>query len=419
MAVPEPSPQPGLPARRLRIFLGAFGQPGHAFPMLALGERLAARGHAVTFETWGRWREHVTAAGMEFVPAPEYPVFPTMQRPLQPYEAVARATEPTRVAIAARSPEVVVHDILTLAPALAGELEGVPVATLIPHLYPVAAPGFPPYAIGARLPRTWAGRQFWRLFERPLERGLRLGRDQLNETRRRLGLPAVERLHGGLSERLCLVGTLPALEYPREWPAHVHVVGPMMWEPPFDEVPLPPGDAPLVLIAPSTAQDPAQQMLRSSLAGLARADVRVLGTTNRRPSARPMKVGRNARLVNWVSYSSTMPRCSVVVCHAGHGTLVRALTSGVPVVAVPHSGDMGENAARVDWAGVGVRLPWRFVSPTTVRLAVQRVLDQRESFGDRVAELAAWSAAHDGPTRAAELIEQLADTGQGSLVSGV
>ena len=40
---------------------------------------------------------------------------------------------------------------------MAGELEGVPVATLVPHVYPVGAPGFPPYALGARLPRTRLG----------------------------------------------------------------------------------------------------------------------------------------------------------------------------------------------------------------------------------------------------------------------
>ena len=42
-----------------RIYLGAFGDPGHAFPAIALGRALAARGHDVTLETWTRWREHV------------------------------------------------------------------------------------------------------------------------------------------------------------------------------------------------------------------------------------------------------------------------------------------------------------------------------------------------------------------------
>ena len=112
----------------------------------------------------------------------------------------------------------------------------------------------------------------------------------------------------------------------------------------------------------------------------------------------------NTRLVEWVSYARTMPRCDVVVCHGGHGTVVRALASGCAVVAVPAAGDMNENAARIDWAGVGVRVPRRFTRPGALRLAVQRALwDER--IGRRVRELAAWSATHDGPSRAADLVE--------------
>jgi len=40
----------------MRILLGAFGDPGHAFPMLALGSRLAQRGHDVCLQTWAKWR---------------------------------------------------------------------------------------------------------------------------------------------------------------------------------------------------------------------------------------------------------------------------------------------------------------------------------------------------------------------------
>ena len=45
------------PSRPLRVYLGAFGDPGHAFPMLALGEALVARGHSVALQTWRRWQE--------------------------------------------------------------------------------------------------------------------------------------------------------------------------------------------------------------------------------------------------------------------------------------------------------------------------------------------------------------------------
>jgi UDP:flavonoid glycosyltransferase YjiC (YdhE family) len=394
-----------------RVFLGAFGQPGHAFPMLALGTALVARGHEVTFETWSRWREHVEAAGMRFVAAPEYPTFPTIEQPeIKPYQAVLFATGPTREAVRAAAPDVVVHDILTLAPAMAGELEGVPVATLIPHLYPVGGPGFPPYAFGARLPRTALGRRLWSGFEPVLQAGLRRGRDELNATRERLGLRAVSRLHGGLSTRLCLVATFPQLEYPRPWPPEVRVVGPMVWEPPYPPVQAPPGDAPLVLVAPSTAQDPDQVLLRAAVAGLANEPVRVLATWNRRLPPEPVAPGPNTRVVEWISYGQTMPGCALVIGHAGHGTMARALASGCPVLAIPHSGDMAENAARADWAGVGARLPWRLVSPLGVRLAVRRVLGDA-GIRARVGELAAWAARHDGATRAAELVEELAGAG--------
>ena len=396
--------------RPLRIFLGAFGQPGHAFPMLALGAELVARGHEVTYETWSRWREHVEAGGMCFLAAPEYPTFPTQEHPLGPYEAVVRAAAETRPALAAARPDVVVHDILTLAPALAGELEAVPVATLIPHVYPVMEPGFPPYAFGARLPRTRAGRRAWRAFDRPVRVGLERGRSELNETRRQLGLGPVDRLHGGLSPQLTMVGTLPQLEYPRRWPEHVHVVGPLMWEPPYDEVKPPPGDAPLVLVAPSTAQDPEHRLLRAALAGLGGEPVRVLATWNRRPLAGPATLGPRTRLVDWLSYARTMPGCALVICHAGHGTLVRALAFGCPVLAVPHVGDMAENAARVDWAGAGVRLPWPLLRPSTVRLAARRALGRPE-LARRAGELGAWAEGHPGAVRAADLVEQLARRG--------
>lgn len=389
------------------MFLGAFGDPGHAFPMLALGSRLAARGHEVTLETWRRWRDHVETSGMRFVAAPEYPVFPTQEQPLAPYEAVVRAAQVTRRAVAETRPDVVVHDILTLAPALAGELEGVPVATLIPHVYPVGQSGFPPYAFGARMPRTGVGRRLWRVFDRPVERGLRQGRSELNETRAQLGLAPVSRLHGGLSQELCLVGTFPQLEYPRRWPESVRVVGPLLWEPPYHDVEAPPGSDPLVLVAPSTAQDPDHCLLRAALAGLGRERVRVLATWNRKPLPVPVKVPANTRLVEWISYSRTMPRCALVICHAGHGTLVRALASGAPVVTVPHVGDMAENAARADWAGVGVRLPWRLLAPRSLGLAVRQALND-ETMAQRAAELARWAEQHDGAQAAAELVEELA-----------
>ncbi len=395
----------------MRVLLGAFGDPGHAFPMLALGRALRARGHEVTLQTWERWRADAEREGLAFSAAPEYHVFPTQERPLKPYEAVVRATGETRPLIRAAAPDVVVADILTLAPALAAELEGVPVATLVPHVDPRFEPGWPPYSIGARLPRSAVGRAGWRVFDPLVGRGLDLGRRELDETRRRLGLRPSGRRFGGVSEQLVLVATFPQLEYPRRSSLPgTHVVGPLLWEPEFGEVDLPPGDEPLVLVAPSTAQDSEHRLLRAAVEGLAGLDgIRVLATWNRRVPDPPLGApGANTRLVEWVSYARTMPRCDVVVCHGGHGTVVRALASGCAVVVAPAAGDQNENAARVDWAGVGVRIPRRLVRASSVRLAVERALADGK-MRERARDLSEWLDAHDPGVRAAELVEGLVE----------
>ena len=210
-------------------------------------------------------------------------------------------------------------------------------------------------------------------------------------------------MHTALSRELTMVGTLPQLEYPRRWEPWVRVVGPLQWEPPGERVDPPPGRGPVVLVAPSTSQDPSHTLLRAALEGLADAPVRVIATTNGREPPSPIPVPGNAVLVPWLSYSKTMPLCDVVVLHGGHGTLVRALAAGCSVVACPAGGDMNENAARIDWAGVGVRVPPRWLAPRSVRLAVRRAL--RPSVRARVAEVATWAAAHDGAVRAAEELE--------------
>jgi len=364
----------------------------------------------VTLQTWKRWEQDVEREGMRFAAAPEYHVFPTRERPLTPYQAVDRATRETIQLVRDVAPDAVVADVLTLAPALAGELEGVPVATVIPHLDPRMPPGGAPYSCGARLPRTRAGRALWRAADPLLRHGLELGRSQLNETRRRLDLPALERVHGGISAELALVATFPQLEYPRAWPPGTHVVGPLMWEPPAPDAAPPPGEDPLVLIAPSTSQDPGQALLRAALEGLAGLPVRVLASTNRRPAPVPVPVPANTRIVDWVAYARAMPQCDLVVCHGGHGTVARALASGCGVVIVPAAGDMNENAARVDWAGVGVRLPGRLVGARGLALAVGRAL-ARPELRTGAHRLQAWAARHDGAARAADRVEAFAARG--------
>jgi UDP:flavonoid glycosyltransferase YjiC (YdhE family) len=287
---------------------------------------------------------------------------------------------------------------------------------------PTGEPGFPIYSIGAVYPRTALGRRMWARLRPIVMTGEEQGRVELNAARERLGLSPLSETHGGISRELAIVGTFPQLEYPRPraWPG-MRVTGPLLWEQPYEEVELPPGDHRLVLVAPSTSQDPDFRLVRAALEGLADEPVRVLATRNRRgtPAADavgtgpPIRVPPNARLVDWLSYARTMPLCDAVICHAGHGTVARSLASGVPVVACPHAGDMAENAARIRWARVGVSLPRRFVTPRGVRLAVKRLLGD-PGYRRRAEELRDWAAGNDGARAAADAVEELAERVKGS-----
>jgi UDP:flavonoid glycosyltransferase YjiC (YdhE family) len=392
---------------QLRLLVAAFGDPGHAFPAIALARELRGRGHEVLVETWERWREPVEDLGLGFTGAQEYTVYPPPGPDTPDGQTAAAAARALAKLMEGFEPDLVVSDILTLAPTLAAEVAGVPHATLIPHVYPVQQPGMPMYSLGLRPPRTELGRLGWKATGPLLAMGLRRGRDELNETRDRLGLGPIDRFHGGISELLAIVATFPQLEYPREWPADVRVTGPLFFELPGDEVELPEGDGPLVVVAPSTSQDPECELLRAALDGLADEPVRVLATTNRHRPERPIEVPPNALVVDWLLYSQAMPAADVVICHGGHGTVARALAAGTPLLVCPSVGDMGENAARVAWSGAGLSVPRRLLSPHSIRLATRRLLGERR-FTERAREIAAWSERHDGAAAAADLVEEVA-----------
>jgi UDP:flavonoid glycosyltransferase YjiC (YdhE family) len=181
----------------------------------------------------------------------------------------------------------------------------------------------------------------------------------------------------------------------------------MEFELPYADIELPARDEPLVLVAPSTAKDPDCELVRATLDGLADEPVRVVATTNRAQPSSPIEVPGNAVLVDWLSYSQVLPQAELAICHGGHGTTVRALGEGVPVLCCPIAGDMAENAIRVDWAGAGLALPWRLCRPGPIRWAARRILGD-PGFADRAAELARWRAENDGAKRGAELVERFA-----------
>jgi UDP:flavonoid glycosyltransferase YjiC (YdhE family) len=310
--------------------------------------------------------------------------------------------------------EIVVGDGLTLTPGLAAEVAGVPRATLFPAVYPANGPGLPPFSLGMVAPRTALGAAVWRFGEPllahrlPSTRWLRGSQRELAAIRAELGLAPREEWRAPGVGGLTLVATFPQLEYPRRWPPLVEVTGPMFFDQPHPQVHPPPGDGPLIVVAPSTVKDPRGDLVRTSLEALADEPVRLVVTTSgTTPPAGPIPA--NAVVADWVDYSVVMREAALVICHGNHGTVARALAEGIPVVVTPAMPDDAEHGARVAWAGAGLMIPQPLLGASTLRSVVRRVLTD-DGFATRARAIARWSTERDGAVRGADLVEHHAAT---------
>jgi zeaxanthin glucosyltransferase len=70
-----------------------------------------------------------------------------------------------------------------------------------------------------------------------------------------------------------------------------------------------------------------------------------------------------------------MPRLDAVVSHGGLNTVCEALAHGVPLIVAPIKGDQPINAAQVERAGAGLRVPFARIRPEPLRATLLTVLD--------------------------------------------
>jgi len=101
---------------------------------------------------------------------------------------------------------------------------------------------------------------------------------------------------------------------------------------------------------------------------------------------------------------AALARAAAVITHAGLNTVLDALEAGVPMLALPIAFDQPGVAARIEHAGVGMRLQPQLASPARIGHALQRLLSEGE-FRRRAAQLGAQVRQAGGAVRAAELIE--------------
>ena len=291
--------------------------------------------------------------------------------------AAAYATD-VRAALAARPADAALVSSTLLGAMVGAEAAGVPVGVLVPNCYPRPADGLPPFGLGLAQGRTPLGRLRDRLLSALPARLWAKGLPALNAARGEHGLsPLSEVWEQWDRAARVLVLTSPAFDYEAErLPGNVVYTGPVLDDPAWatDDVALPPGDAPLVVVGLSSTYMQQADLLRRIVAALDDLPVRALVTTGQ--SVDPAEVPGTARVrvVRSAPHSRLFGEAAVVVTHAGHGTLLKALAAGVPAVCVPMGRDQGDNVTRAARHGAVVRLK-PTASVPAVRDAVRAVLD--------------------------------------------
>lgn len=356
----------------MRVAVVAGPDPGHAFPAIALCQKFAAAGDEPTLLTGVEWLDTARAAG---VPAEEL-------LGLDPTEAdddtdagakihrrAARMAVLNAPVIDALAPDLVVSDVITACGGLAAELLGLPWVELNPHPLYRPSKGLPPIGSGLAPGRGVRGRARDAVMRALTARSWRQGLRQRAEARAGIGLPAED--PGPLRR---LIATLPALEVPRpDWPAEAVVVGPLHFEPTAQVLPVPPGDGPVVLVAPSTASTGERGVAEVALEALTPGEVlpagarvvvsRLSGPDGAVPPWAVVGLGRQDELLT---------HADVVICGGGHGMVAKTLLAGVPMVVVPGGGDQWEIANRVVRQGSAQLV--RPLSADALATAVREVL---------------------------------------------
>jgi MGT family glycosyltransferase len=166
---------------------------------------------------------------------------------------------------------------------------------------------------------------------------------------------------------------------------------------------------PLVLVGLSSTVMRQEGLLQRAADALGQLPVRGLVTTG--PAVDPAVISApdNVTVTQWVRHADVLPHCSAVITHGGHGTVMKALIAGVPLVLVPLGRDQPDNAGRVIHAGAGIRL--RKNAPVSaLRAAISRVTgDPRYRAAAR--RMASRLASERDDNRAVDELEQVAARG--------
>jgi MGT family glycosyltransferase len=418
----------------MRFLFTTFEGGGHVPPALLVARRLAERGHAVLVVSDEANRAQAAASGLDFQPwerAPNRIEAGRVDDPLDEWRARwpaaivrrlcdAVVTGPshgyaqdTLAACERFRPDLIVSNELLFGVLAAAEASATPVALLTANVWcfptrldvPPFGPGFPPATADWQHRRDgWVRRVSARWYQHGLA--------DLNRTRAQLGLEALSSvLHQLDVADLVMLGVAKAFDYNATPPAGFAYAGPLAeapaWAGEGDVRGLLSSTLPNVLVSFSTVSQGQGGVLERCVRALSGLPVHTLVTLGPALADLRLRPRPNLSVAVAAPHDILVPKCRLVVSHAGHGTVVRPLMHGVPVICLPTGRDQPENAARIAAAGAGLRLSPR-ASTARIRAAARRILSEpsfREAaqrFGQAIA------AEADGGRTAADAFEQLA-----------
>lgn len=374
-----------------RTYLFALTDAGGTVPPeLGVARRVVDRGHRVTVLADESMADQVRRTGATFLPWTsstgefrdwELRTPMSLARGMVDHMFVGPAAGQagdTTAAIDAIRPDLVVTSFVGLGAMIAAEARGLPFDILIPNIYPLPAPGMPPLGTGMSPARGPLGRVRDRIVKAASTRLFdRYALARVNALRAEHGLDPVattwSQMHHASRQ---LVLTSAAFDFPAELPENARYVGPILDDPAWaaDETWTPPaGEGPLVLVAMSSTFQNHVACLQRIADALGSLPVRGLVTTGPAVDPDAIRAPANVTVVTSAPHHEVMRHAGLVVTHGGHGTVIKALAAGLPLVVLHHGRDQADNAARVTARGVGVAVSRR-ASARRVARAVTEAL---------------------------------------------
>lgn len=326
-----------------RILFVTWDGGGNVPPVLALAERLRARGHEVRAMGSADLAPRFAAEGVDFL----------ARDPLVEWDQAALARE---VRAAAGTADVVLADYMLPGALCGAEAAFRPSAALVHTLYAANLDG-----AGGLLPMQMAATI-----------------DGTAAVRAGLALPPVASFGELLDRQTTLLVTSPeALDQPgRPRPANVRYVGPALQGAGPDAGWRPPGvddGRPLVVVGLGTTPMDEAPVLQRILTAVADLPVRVVATLGAHLADADIVAPPNVAVVGHVRHAAVLPWASAVVSHGGLGTVLAALAQGLPLVCVPLGREQPQNAEAVERVGAGVTAS-PSASADEIRAAVTRAV---------------------------------------------